>query len=117
MTEMIPTCPRKKRSEPAEPSVPAQRVRVGLRKILDWAGRESGIDKDLQACFSLEDALTLSSIARYWVATDGDALPLLNWDVEVRSCKKNLQNVFSQKAFFLTHTYFYCIMKTPQKSV
>lgn len=51
------------------------RTHVGLQTILEWAGKESGIDEDLKTCFEIGDAQKLSSIARYWVATDGDTLP------------------------------------------
>ena len=53
-----------------------------FKKILEWAGHESGIDADLQRSFEIGDALKLSSIARYWVATDGDTLPRMeSWQV------------------------------------
>lgn len=74
-TEMIPTRPKKSRSEVVEPPVEAVRTHVGLQKILEWVGKESGIDEDLKTCFEIGDAQKLSSIARYWVATDGDTLP------------------------------------------
>lgn len=81
-TEMIPTRPKKKRSEVIEAPVQAVRTHVGLQKILEWAGHESGIDADLQRNFEIGDALKLSSIARYWVATDGDTLPRMeSWQV------------------------------------
>lgn len=81
-TEMIPTRPKKKRSEVIEAPVQAVRPHVGLQKILEWAGHESGIDADLQRSFEIGDALKLSSIARYWVATDGDTLPRMeSWQV------------------------------------
>ena len=81
-TEMIPTRPKKKRSEVIEAPVQAVRTHVGLQKILEWAGLESGIDADLQRSFEIGDALKLSSIARYWVATDGDTLPRMeSWQV------------------------------------
>ena len=54
-TEMIPTRPKKKRSEVIEAPVQAVRTHVGLQKILEWAGHESGIDADLQRSF--EEAL------------------------------------------------------------
>lgn len=80
--EMIPTRPKKKRSEVIEAPVQAVRTHVGLQKILEWAGHESGIDADLQRSFEIGDALKLSSIARYWVATDGDTLPRMeSWQV------------------------------------
>ena len=72
---MIPTRPKKSRSEVVEPPVEAVRTHVGLQTILEWAGKESGIDEDLKTCFEIGDAQKLSSIARYWVATDGDTLP------------------------------------------
>ena len=79
---MIPTRPKKKRSEVIEAPVQAVRTHVGLQKILEWAGHESGIDADLQRSFEIGDALKLSSIARYWVATDGDTLPRMeSWQV------------------------------------
>lgn len=74
-TGMIPTRPKKSRSEVVEPPVEAVCTHVGLQKILEWAGKESGIDEDLKTCFEIGDAQKLSSIARYWVATDGDTLP------------------------------------------
>ena len=81
-TEMIPTRPKKKRSEVIEAPVQTVRTHVGLQKILEWAGHESGIDADLQRSFEIGDALKLSSIARYWVATDGDTLPRMeSWQV------------------------------------
>lgn len=81
-TEMIPTRPKKKRSEVIEAPVQVVRTHVGLQKILEWAGHESGIDADLQRSFEIGDALKLSSIARYWVATDGDTLPRMeSWQV------------------------------------
>ena len=81
-TEMIPTRPKKKRSEVIEAPVQAVRTHVGLQKFLEWAGHESGIDADLQRSFEIGDALKLSSIARYWVTTDGDTLPRMeSWQV------------------------------------
>ncbi len=81
-TEMIPTRPKKKRSEVIEAPVQTVRTHVGLQKFLEWAGHESGIDADLQRSFEIGDALKLSSIARYWVATDGDTLPRMeSWQV------------------------------------
>lgn len=45
------------------------------RKFSNGPEKESGIDEDLKTCFEIGDAQKLSSIARYWVATDGDTLP------------------------------------------
>lgn len=81
-TEMIPTRPKKKKSEVTETPVKASREHVGLQRLLEWAGKASGIDEDLKACFELGDAQKLSSIARYWVATNGDTLPRLEtWQI------------------------------------
>lgn len=80
--EMIPTRPRKKPSEDKDVPISAERSHHGLRSILDWIGRESGIDADLRKCFSEGDALKLASIARYWLATDGETLPRLeDWQL------------------------------------
>ena len=79
---MIPTRPKKKRSEVIEAPVQAVRTHVGLQNILEWAGHDSGIDADLLRSFEIGDALKLSSIARYWVATAGATLPRMeSWQV------------------------------------
>lgn len=81
-SEMVPTRPKKTASSVAKGPITADRKHIGLQKILEWAGRASGIDEDLQKCFELGDALKLSSIARYWVATDGDTLPRIeSWQL------------------------------------
>lgn len=80
--EMIPTRPKKKSSKDKETAVEAKRKHFGLQAILEWIGRESGIDHDLQRCFGEGDGLKLSSIARYWLATDGCTLPrLADWQI------------------------------------
>ena len=55
----------------------ATRRHAGLTDILEWAGRESRIDHDLQACFNAGDAAKIQSIARYWLGSDGNTLPRL----------------------------------------
>ena len=79
---MVPTRPQKSASSVTKGSIEAERKHIGLQKILEWVGRESGIDEDLRKCFERGDALKLSAIARYWVATDGDPLPRIeSWQV------------------------------------
>lgn len=81
-SEMVPTRPKKSASSVTKGSIEAERKHIGLQKILEWVGRESGIDEDLCKCFERGDALKLSAIARYWVATDGDPLPRIeSWQV------------------------------------
>lgn len=80
--EMVPTRPRKKASEGKKTVVEAERTHFGLCAILEWTGRESGIDQDLLLSFGEEDALKLASVARYWLATDGAALTrLADWQI------------------------------------
>lgn len=73
-TEIVPT--RRKRHS-GESSVSTVRIHTGTTDILEWAGRESGIDDDIHASFGDGDAEKILSIARYWVATDGNTLPRL----------------------------------------
>ena len=91
--EMVPTRPKKKKKlitvqecQPEEAQVQAtKRTRVGTTQILDWIGRESGIDKDLAHSFSEGDSDKIRSIARYWLATDGQTLPRLEaWQLTHR---------------------------------
>lgn len=58
------------------------RQHCGMTDILEWVGRESGIDEDLRSCFSSGDAEKMISIARYWLATEGCTLPRLEgWQI------------------------------------
>ena len=72
--EMIPT--RRKRTH-GDSTMSTVRIHAGTTDILDWAGRESGIDGDIHASFCEGDAEKILSIARYWVATDGNTHPRL----------------------------------------
>ncbi len=87
--EMVPTRPRAKPEaapSPQETPETARSAHFGLERILDWIGRESGIDADLQACFSPDDARMLSTIARYWLSTDGAPLPRIeSWQIMNRT--------------------------------
>ncbi|MFA6814736.1 MAG: hypothetical protein WCS73_00375 [Lentisphaeria bacterium] len=53
----------------------AVRSHTKLTDILKWAGWASGIDSDIYGSFHTGDAAKILSIARYWVATDGNTLP------------------------------------------
>ena len=81
--EMVPTRPRNAKKEVEEkPVVEATKTRVGMTQILEWAGRESGIDADLASSFDTGDADKVRSIARYWIGTDGQTLPRLeSWQL------------------------------------
>lgn len=72
--EIVPT--RRKRPK-GEAAVSTIRLHTGTTDILEWAGRESGIDHDIRSSFSEGEAAKILSIARYWVATDGNTLPRL----------------------------------------
>ena len=79
-TEMVPTRPKKAKVE--EPVIGAARQHTGLTDILEWVGKASGIDDDVNASFSGGDAAKILSIARYWIATSGNTLPRLEaWQV------------------------------------
>ncbi len=71
--ELIPTRPKKKRAEST--SIQATRKHTGLTDILEWIGRESGIDSNLLSSFGIAKGQKIASIARYWTATDGQSLP------------------------------------------
>jgi len=75
-TEMVATRHRKPNGYGKTEQI-ATRRHVGLTDILEWAGRESHIDKDVKGCFSSGDAAKILSIARYWLGTDGNTLPRL----------------------------------------
>ena len=75
-TEMVPTRPRKKKSEVegAKDEVTVSRKRAGLTEILRWIGEASGIDEDLMNSgdqSAVQKALTL---AQYFLATEGHTL-------------------------------------------
>lgn len=80
-TELIST--RSKRKKGTQPSALAvSRTHTGLIDILNWAGKTSGIDADIHASFQNGDAAKILSVARYWLATDGNTLPRMeSWQV------------------------------------
>ena len=76
--ELLPTRSKRPHGMPAVPEgMIAVRTHTGLTDILEWAGRESGIDSDVGNSFHAGEAAKILSIARYWVATDGNTLPRL----------------------------------------
>lgn len=72
-TEMVPTRPRRKKNDSEKPV--ATRQRVGLTQILQWIGRESGIDEDLFESADTATAQKILTLAHYWLATGGQTLP------------------------------------------
>ena len=77
--EIVPT--RKRRKSP--PSLSAASVkRAGVTDILEWIGRESGIDQDLFRSTDRATAEKILSIARYWTANPGRTLPYMEeWQI------------------------------------
>lgn len=53
----------------------ASRKRVGMMKIIDHIGKESGIDNAIYANTDMGSAQKIISLARYLLATDGQSLP------------------------------------------
>lgn len=79
--EIVSTRSKRKKSETSS-TASASRLRTGLTDILNWAGKASGIDADVFAAFSEGEAAKILSIARYWLATDGNTLPRLeSWQI------------------------------------
>jgi len=78
--EIVATRPKKLKG--AENAVGAVRQHTGLTDILEWVGKASGIDYDVQFSFSEGDAAKILSIVRYWIGTGGNTLPRLeSWQV------------------------------------
>ena len=63
--EIIPTRPKRSSKSVA---VTAVRKTVGAMDILEWIGRESGIDDDLLSSADAGTAQKIISIARFWMA-------------------------------------------------
>jgi transposase len=78
--EIIPTRPKKHKSE--KTFLVATRQHTGLTDILEWVGKNSGIDDDVHSSFNEGDARKILSIARYWIGSCGQTLPRLeSWQV------------------------------------
>jgi transposase len=56
----------------------ASRNRVGMMQIIDHIGKISGIDEGIYRGTDLGTAQKILSIARFFMATDGHSLPLIN---------------------------------------
>lgn len=77
--EIVPTRQRRKESLSIHT---ASSKRVGVTDILEWIGRESGIDQDLFRSTDRTTAEKIISIARYWTANPGRTLPYMEeWQV------------------------------------
>lgn len=62
----------------------ATRVRVGMTEILDWVGKSSKIDADVEKCYAddPDTALKIISLARYLVVSDHNTLSAFeNWQL------------------------------------
>lgn len=78
--EITPTRPKKPKCGSGFTST--MRQHTGLTDILRWVGEVSDIDNDVRSSFSEGDAAKTISIARYWIATNGNTLPRLeSWQV------------------------------------
>lgn len=85
--EMIPTrfkrksvSKQKTQSDIDDASI--TRNKIGLTNILDFIGKDSGIDDDLYSSIGQDEegiAQKILSIARFWVATEGDSLPHIKY--------------------------------------
>ena len=61
------------------------RKKIGCLSLLEWVGLDSGIDQDIKTAFGEDNELALRciNIARYWVATNGMALPnIRTWQIK-----------------------------------
>jgi len=78
--EIVPTRPKrtKEENEADSSKIAASRKRVGMMQIIDHIGKVSGIDEGVYRGTDLGTAQKILSIARFFLATDGHSLPLLN---------------------------------------
>jgi transposase len=78
-TEMIATRPHRAKNSAMES---AFCKRIGVTDILDWIGRESGIDQDIIQSTDRATAEKTISIARYWCANPGKTIPFIEeWQI------------------------------------
>jgi transposase len=78
-TEVAPTRPRRNKLDALRT---ASCKRVGVTDILDWIGKESGIDQDLLSSTDRATAEKVLSIARYWTANPGKTMPYIEeWQI------------------------------------
>ncbi len=82
-TEMVPT--RFRRSASEKKVVSASRANVGITDILEWIGRESGIDADILRSADEGTARKLMSIARFWMANPDKTIRRIEeWQISHR---------------------------------
>ncbi len=72
---MVDTRPRNARCSDVVKNLSAERKTVGAMDILEWAGRESGIDEDMLASADLGTAQKILPIARFWISNPGETIP------------------------------------------
>ena len=78
-TELLPTRPRK---SPRTANVTAIRKTVGVTDILEWIGKESGIDDDILSSADKGTAQKIISIARFWMASpDKSVRRIEEWQI------------------------------------
>lgn len=80
-TSIVPTRPKRPRSEKVSNSttpvavMTASRKKVGMMDIIDHIGASSGIDAAIYSSTDTGTAQKLLSLARYLLATNGQSLP------------------------------------------
>lgn len=78
-TEITPTRPKKNMRATV---VDASRTNIGLTGILNWIGRESGIDDDLHSATDAGTAQKILSIAHFWMANPDRAIQQIEeWQI------------------------------------
>lgn len=102
-TKMIPTKKyrtheQKKADEAKERKEHFTRRHVGAQAILEWAGKESGIDEDLKASCG-RWASKVISLARYWTAQPGRTLSGLEAFQALRDLPAHLSEDLCRKMF------------------
>lgn len=107
-------------------NVRAELTKIGLSDLLEWAGKQSGISKDLQQSFPEETARKIDTIARYWAANYAGRLSRMeHWQILHKvPCKTildkaNYHNLFEEIGY--SETAIQSLFKSrasrcPQKS-
>ena len=82
-TDIVPTRGKKSSSGSTSGRIrSASAKRVGVTDILDWIGKESGIDQDLYNATDKATASKIISLARYWVSNPGRTIPYFEeWQI------------------------------------
>ena len=71
--EIVPTRPKRKKTEDAVPQS-STRSRIGSSSLLRWVGEQSGITDDLLSCMDEGSAKKVDTVAQFWLANQGDRL-------------------------------------------